>query len=133
MYVYPVQAAEGFGNQPGNSKCPDRRQSEALITLIFVREKRKKSSYENRYHPLCRHYEVAAYGESAVRRGYNHWWSKPFHDCCAWWTLSELPALYLSTPFSQDNSLAQVDYILAIDRPENVVPKVNKWRRLKDT
>jgi len=51
----------------------------------------------------------------------------------SWWTLSELPALYLSTPFSQDNSLAQVDYIPAIDRPENVVPKVNKWRRLKDT
>ena len=30
----------------------------------------------------------------------------------------------------EDNSLAQVDYIPAIDRPENVVSKVNKWRRL---
>ena len=26
----------------------------------------------------AKHYEIAAYGESAVRWGYNHWWSKTF-------------------------------------------------------
>ena len=26
----------------------------------------------------AKHYEIAAYGESAVRWGYNHWWSKAF-------------------------------------------------------
>ncbi len=26
----------------------------------------------------AKHYEIAAYGESAVRCGYNHWWSKAF-------------------------------------------------------
>ena len=26
----------------------------------------------------AKHYEIAAYGESAVRWGYNHWWGKTF-------------------------------------------------------
>ncbi len=26
----------------------------------------------------AKHYEIAAYGESAVRCGYNHWWGKTF-------------------------------------------------------
>ena len=107
--------------------------NQGLKTLHRVGNKSKTDLYETdtaRYADTTRSPPTARVRSvGAITTG----GAKPFHDCCAWWTLSELPALYLSTPSSQDNSLAQVDYILAIDRPENVGPKVNKWRRLKDT